>query len=180
MYLHPLPLLLYVVCTIYSECKGGHRSANFWQTKSKKKNYFQFLKSPSYYAMACSAKINVQYMYNRDTYNVPSFYTSSRKVYFLLPCRRRLNIFGDFANVCLVLVITNPPFHLHCSFRSVGYGILHVHLLLLLYCAAAIVSVENGADNLVRALAVGLFSFLDSPCYKRSFWCKRSTAFFGL
>ena len=101
-------------------------------------------------------------------------------IYFLLPCRRRLNIFGDFANVCLVLVITNPPFHLHCSFRSVGYGILHVHLLLLLYCAAAIVSVENGADNLVRALAVGLFSFLDSPCYKRSFWCKRSTAFFGL
>ena len=112
MYLHPLPLLLYVVCTIYSECKGGHRSANFWQTKSKKKNYFQFLKSPSDYAMAYSAKINVQYIYNKDTYNVPSFYTSSRKVYFLLPCRRRLNIFGDFANVCLVLVIygcTNPP-----------------------------------------------------------------------
>ena len=112
VYLQFTPPSSSTICSLYN-IQWVQRRPSFRQfladKEQKKKNYFQFLKSPSDYAMAYSAKINVQYIYNKDTYNVPSFYTSSRKVYFLLPCRRRLNIFGDFAIVCLVLVITNPP-----------------------------------------------------------------------
>ena len=57
--------------------------------------------------------------------------------------------------------------HLHCSFRSVGYGCCYVveHFSTFIRyttTAAAIVSmyyVENGADNLVRALPAAGWTF---------------------